>query len=331
MVTNISAKFVLVFRLTAIFILCSQACGGAEHSVRITLATYNVEYFFDAHEDPYTIDETFPVKSEQAKAALAETILAINADFLALQEIENQGVLEEFNQEYLAELGYRFVWFNHRYGRNISINPAFLSRIPIRDITVYPFDELTLPGETRTWSFARDVIRVTLEPAKGTTLVVFMVHFKTQTDDEDDPRSAKWRLAEAMQAHTKVAEALKNAPSAWVAVVGDVNDTVGSLPYRKLKGPRDGISLVDVHATLPREKRDTLLRQSSYQRVDPSEAIDYILVSPTLARYLVTESILIQPPANPIASDHIPVIAAFDLPAGGSDGTAAEERKSNVQ
>ena len=328
MITKTVAVLAWVYTLSVIFIIHSKPCAGSDRSVRLTLGTYNVEYFFDAHDDPYRQDEDFPVKSEQAKAALAQTIRSIDVDFLALQEVENQDVLEDFNRKYLGEMGYRFVWVNRRYAK-LELNLAFLSRIPIRELTIYHFDELRLPGEGQSWSFARDLVGVTLEPAKNTTLLAFLVHFKSQGDSQNDPMSAKWRLAEAKQVHAKIAERLKKDASAWVAVIGDVNDTPKSLPYRQLTEPEDGFSLMDIHAGLSAEKRTTLLRQPifKYQLLNLTQPIDYILVSGGLAQHLVSESIHIQPPANPKASDHRPVIATFDLPVGGPDGMAGKQRK----
>ena len=166
----------------------------AQQSVRLTIGTYNVEYFFDEHDDPYTDDEIYPIKSEEAQSAVAKTIRSINADSLALQEIENQGVLVDFNRRFLDNLGYRFQWVNQRSGKN-AINLAFLSRVPIVEVTIYRFDRFTLPGETGSWSFVRDLVLVTLEPRKTMTLKLLMVHFKAQSGaPDDDPKSAKWRL-----------------------------------------------------------------------------------------------------------------------------------------
>lgn len=305
---------VLAFGIGVAFPVQLSSLAIAQQSVRVTIGTYNVEYFFDEHDDPYTDDERYPVKSEEAQSAVAETIRSVNVDFLALQEIENQGVLEDFNRRFLHNLGYRFQWVNQRSGKN-AINLAFLSRVPIGEVTVYRFDRFTLPGGTGSWSFVRDLVLVTLEPTKDVTLKLFMVHFKAQSGaPADDPGSAKWRLAEARQVHARAAALLRNDPSAWIAVIGDVNDVPLSPAYRALTRPEHGIALIDVHSSLPREQRSTLLRQSNYQIVEPGQPVDYILVSPTLARHLVRQSVGAQLPTESKASDHGPLIASFDLP-----------------
>ena len=146
---------------------------------------------------------------------------------------------------------------------------------------------------------------------------VFMLHFKAMSGSTaDDPNSANWRLAEAMQLHAKVATLLRNDSAAWIAVMGDVNDLPKSPPFLALTRPGDGFALVDVHAGLPRSQRSTLLRKSSYQAVDTIHPVDYILISPGLAEHLVPESVGHPAPSDIKASDHIPVTASFDIPSG---------------
>ena len=280
----------------------------------IRVLAFGIGATLPAQLTSYTDDERYPIKSEEAQSAVAKTIRSINADFLALQKIENQGVLVDFNRRFLDNLGYRFQWVNQRSGKN-AINLAFLSRVPIGEVTIYRFDRFTLPGETGSWSFVRDLVLVTLEPREAMTLKLLMVHFKAPSGaPDDDPKSAKWRLAEARQVHTRVAALLKDDPSAWIAVIGDVNDVPVSLAYRALTRPEDGIALIDVHSSLPSGQRTTLLRQSNYQIVEPGQPVDYILVSPTLARHLVLESASAPLPTESKASDHSPLVASFDLP-----------------
>ena len=307
------------FSVASLCLLQPQSFAAAGEAIRLTIGTYNVEYFCDRHDDPYTDDEKLPPKSEETMAAVAQTIRSIDVDFLALQEIENQGVLVDFNHHFLGNLDYRHQWVNQRSGKTTAINLAFLSRLPVRDVTVYAFDRFTLPGAQRDWTFVRDLVRVSLEPKPGLTVTVFMLHFKAQSKAQSgssDPRSAKWRLAEARQVRAKVAALLKSDPAAYVAVIGDVNDVPESPTYRALTRLEDGVELIDVHATLPRADRKTMLRQSGDQLVDPKHPIDYIFASPGLAKTLVSKSVSAPVPLDPTASDHIPLIAAFDLSSG---------------
>jgi endonuclease/exonuclease/phosphatase family metal-dependent hydrolase len=313
MLTKTNIIRVILFNSIAVYLTLLSPAVMAGSDAILTLGTWNVEYFFDDDEDPYTNDEKFQAKPKKAMAALAKTIRSINVDFLALQEIENEGVLANFNRQYLGDMGYHHQWVNERAGKT-AINLAFLSRVPVDEVTVYRFDEFTLPGANRTWPFARDLVRVTLKPGDDMTLHVFMLHFKAKSGSTpDDPMSANWRLAEATQVHARVAAQLKKDPSAWIAVIGDVNDLPESPPCLALTQPGDNINLVDVHAGIPRAKRNTLLRQSSYQAIEPNHPVDYILVSTGLAERLVPESTSRPVPMDINASDHIPLLATFDL------------------
>ena len=306
----------LAFSVASLCLLQPGSFAGGEDTVRLTIGTYNVEYFCDRHDDPYTDDEKLGPKSEEAMAAVAKTIRSIDVDFLALQEIENQGVLVDFNHQFLGNLDYRHQWVNQRSGQKTAINLAFLSRVPVRDVTVYAFDRFTLPGAQRDWTFARDLVRVFLEPSPGVTVTVFILHLKAQSRAESgspDPLSVQWRLAEARQVRAKVAALLKSDPAAYVAVIGDVNDVRESPTYGVLTRLEDGAELIDVHATLPRADRKTMLRQTGDQLVDPKHPVDYIFASPGLAKTLVSKSVNTPVPLDPRASDHIPLIAAFDL------------------
>ena len=309
----------LAFSVGLLCLLQPRSFAAAGETVRLTIGTYNVEYFCDRHDDPYTDDEKLSPKSEEAMAAVAKTIRSIDVDFLALQEIENQGVLMDFNRRFLGSLHYRYQWVNQRSGKKSAINLAFLSRVPVREVTVYAFDRFTLPGAQRDWTFVRDLVRVLLEPSPGVSVTVFVLHLKAKSRAEagsSDPRSTKWRLAEARQVSAKVAALLKSDPAAYVAVIGDVNDVPESSTYRALTRLEDGVELIDVHATLPRAERKTMLRQTGDQLVDPKHPVDYIFASPGLAKRLVSQSVSTPVPLDSAASDHIPLIAAFDLSSG---------------
>ena len=150
-------------------------------------------------------------------------------------------------------------------------------------------------------------------------MTVFMLHLKAQSTAESgssDPRSVKWRLAEARQVRAQVAVLLKSDPAAYVAVIGDVNDLPESPTYKALTRLQDGVELIDVHATLPRTNRKTMIRQASYQLVGPNQPIDYIFASAGLAKTLVSKSVNTPVLLDPRLSDHIPLIAVFDLASG---------------
>jgi endonuclease/exonuclease/phosphatase family metal-dependent hydrolase len=288
--------------------------GDGVKTLRLRLAAWNVENFFDRHNDPYTDDHGTPPKPADERRAIADVIEQLDADFLGLSEFENEGLLRTFRDQRLDELGYDRYWMGHRaFAR--GINNGGLSRLPVESIAVYRFQELTVPGRDRTWRFARDVVGFTLEPADGLEIDVLVVHFKSKADSRGDPESADWRLAEAGGLRDIVAEKLAEQPGRLIAVVGDFNDTPDSDPIQHLLGPVDGGEpiLRDAHAHLPADQRVTYLNPP-YR-----STIDYVLVSPALYERLdrgsasVLASDLVR-----AGSDHAPVLADFLIPLPAS-------------
>ncbi len=276
-------------------------------TVTVTLGAYNVENYFDRYNDPYTDDQgTAPKEAHEVKR-LAQAIRAMRADFVGVVEMENEGELYRFANEHLPDLGYKNVYVGHRdYGR--GINNGGMTRLPVGGVTTHRFWPLTVPGDERQWRFARDVIEFELRPAEGVTLHVFVLHFKSKRDSRRDPKSASWRLAEARGVRRLVEQRLAADPGALIALVGDFNDERGSAPLKHLLDERPRV-LVDCHRNVPAARKITYLREPYRSQ------IDYILVSPALARCLKAGSAKV-PTTALEGSDHAPVVATFELPVG---------------
>lgn len=278
-----------------------------EPAGKVTVAAYNVENFFDVFDDPYTEDEEMQPKSRDAIERLAQTIRDINPDVLGLVEIESTGAVEAMVAEFLPDAGYRHIAvMPTNSGRGIHL--GVVSRLPVLSMTSHRFRELTLPDVPgRTWTFARDLLEVVVEPAPGRKMHLFIVHLKSRHDGPDDPMSANWRMAEHTMVRRIVAERLAADPAAWVAVMGDFNDTPDTPGVRAyLEGQGDQSPLLyDVHAAPDPERPLTYLR-GQYRSV-----IDYILVSPSLYERLDAVGIPTNEAELLKASDHAPVWARF--------------------
>ncbi len=285
------------------------ALRAEEEPRRVTIAGYNLQNMFDVFDDPYTTDETTRPKSRSDLTELAKAIRALNADVIGISELENEGVLKAFAAEFLGDMNYRYVGsVPSNSGRGITL--GVLSRLPIHSITSHRFRLLSLPGETRTWTFARDVMRVTIQATPTQRIEMFVVHLKSRHDSAGDPTSAKWRLAEAVGARALVDEVLDADPQALVAFLGDFNDTPGSDPLNAIMGATQppARQLTDVHAGIEPEKRITYL-------LPPYRStIDYILTSPALTKRLVPGSATLLDDESLLrGSDHAPIKASFKL------------------
>ncbi len=177
----------------------------------VTVMTFNVENLFDNVDDPGKDDKAYlPIAAKQHDEhvaacneigteswrneclyldwsdatldlklrVLAETIRQVNdgrgADVIALQEVENLGVLEKLRVEYLADLGYQpAVLIEGDDVRGIDV--AFLSKLPLAaDPVLHPFD---VPGFPERAGDTRGVLQADFRLPGGGILTGFAVHF----------------------------------------------------------------------------------------------------------------------------------------------------------
>ncbi len=285
-------------------------------SNQFTIAAYNTEWLLDVFDDPYTSDERRAPKPRDEVVALARALRAVNADVVGISEVENEGVLRAFVAELLPDMGYQYVAAqptNSDRGQNLGI----ISRYPIDKLTSYRFQEV-LPevssgnmtvGAKR---LARDLAHVVIRGPGNQPVHVMVVHFKSKFDSEGDPKSQRWRTAEATFARQQVENVLNQDPQALITVIGDFNDTPGSSTLNALLNPGTNgqIVLFDAHRNVKPDDRITFLKEP-FRREGP---IDYILVSPAMdrlrapggAKVLSDEKLL-------SGSDHAPVYVTFDL------------------
>lgn len=97
----------------------------------IRLATYNIENMFDGVDDPVSpANDVEWEKPEAEMRAVAEAIRLLDADVLALQEVESESVLRAFRDEYLSDMGYAYL-VSKDAGDRRGIEQSVLSRFPV--------------------------------------------------------------------------------------------------------------------------------------------------------------------------------------------------------
>lgn len=285
---------------------------GRTHTVHVKLAAQNMENFFDSFDDAYTWDEDAWPKPRRQTEPLGNHLKAMDPDFIACEEIENVGILTRFRDWNFPEAGYDYIWTNYMQGQR-GINNGFISRIPVGAIMLRKFTTLTLPGESKKWFYARDMISVVLEPASDVSMTVYVAHLKSKRDSEGDPHSDKWRLAEATGLARLVRQQMDADPGAYIVVTGDLNDTPDSAPIKTLLSA----GLIDPHASIPAEDRITYLRKPYRSN------IDYMLVSPALAKHIAPGSAaIVGKTTEETGSDHAAVTVSFDLPTADAEARA---------
>ena len=268
----------------------------------VTLATYNVLNLFDEHDDPYHRDEGTKAKPKEQLEKLAETIRKVDADVLALEEVENRGYLERFVHAMLPNMGYKHVVCYEGNDRR-GIDCAVLSRFPVGPVTSYRHVRFS-DGSGGMMGFRRDLIRVRIEPPGRPSFDVFVVHFKSK---RGGGASEPIRCAEATQARKILDDILERDEKALFAICGDFNDTWDSQAMKIIRGGEDNTALRSFQDDLPEGT-------PTYNRARYRSMIDFILCSPGLANYYVPKSCrVISGSVKSSGSDHNPVMIQFDF------------------
>ncbi len=114
----------------------SKAPAKSKGMLRI--ASFNVEGLFDPVDDPRLSGNNDDEPSDQSHLdAIASAIIAVDADILALQDVESLAALEWFNRKYLSTMGYEHI-ASLDVGHPRGIENAVLSRYPITNTQVWP-------------------------------------------------------------------------------------------------------------------------------------------------------------------------------------------------
>jgi endonuclease/exonuclease/phosphatase family metal-dependent hydrolase len=263
-------------------------------------------------------------KSERQQRAIASRIDAMNADVLAVQEVENRDTLREFNRTFLAKPYPHEVLIEGNDPRFIDV--GLLSRLPVANVTSHRFE---LHPDRETPVFGRDLLQVDLyDPTRRRRLfTIFVNHLKSKfipffRQDRDEAGAANDLLrrqqaetiARIVSAHTR--------PRSRFIVLGDLNDSPDAQPLAPLPGDLGlADALIDVvesqpspAVTNPDDRPGTVRWTSRFSRAnepDAFELFDQIWLSPSLAPRIVHAQIERRPrwgaSSAGVGSDHDPV------------------------
>jgi endonuclease/exonuclease/phosphatase family metal-dependent hydrolase len=267
----------------------------------IVIAAYNILNLFDDHDDPYRSDEITPAKPRDQMERLAESIRQLNADVIAVEEVESRDYLQRFVDVFLPEMGYRHVvLFEGNDNRGIDV--GLISRIPVGPVESNR--HVTFPGlDGSPRRFNRDVLEVTLLPEGAPPIEVWVVHLKSNAGGREEAEPI--RIPEAQQVRRMLDEDLTANPDARIIVTGDFNDTWDSNTMKTIVGPSEGAMW-----SAGSESQDPAL--VTYNEEPHRTVIDFLLCSPAMARQFVKGSYRNpQGSVESTGSDHNPISATF--------------------
>ena len=137
----------------------TEAMPRIEGTIR--LGSYNMLNFFDdeinhnpvleprSKDTSYELSDIIgpdgkqiPHTSDERRKELAKVIIELDADILALQEIEGRDALVWFNETYLQGMGYDYV-ISEDAGYYRGVEQSVLSRFPVTEFRTWTNADLT--------------------------------------------------------------------------------------------------------------------------------------------------------------------------------------------
>jgi len=198
----------------------------------IRVASYNMLNYFDQQDDPSLQgeyddfgDNPGPTSYERCEE-LARAIRAVDADVIALEEVESKEAITWFRDRFLADMGYDHI-ASEDVGYYRGCEQSLLSRFPIVDTRTWPNADLSRvrrtgggwadpPSDGGDAKFQRSPLFTTVRTPGGYELSLFTVHHKAGRD--------RWkREGEALQIMDFIAELTRAKPDCNIIVLGDFN------------------------------------------------------------------------------------------------------------
>jgi endonuclease/exonuclease/phosphatase family metal-dependent hydrolase len=266
----------------------------------------------------------FTLHDPVSKRLTGKAVKAVEADIVALQEVENLAVVKRFRTQYLGGFrAYRhLVLVEGNDPRFIDL--AVLSRFPIVHVRTY--QNLKESPHKRAFIFSRDCLEVDID-VDGFPVSLFVNHFKSMIGGRAQTRER--RMIQARTVKTIVEKRFgSRAGESPFLILGDLND----YPESDRHGP-SGIGEIilwdqveNVIGRLPEGERWT----HYYKGDEAYRQLDYILVSNALTNRV--KSVAVERRGMPLrarryegarfrgvgqnypkASDHCPVVLELEL------------------
>jgi endonuclease/exonuclease/phosphatase family metal-dependent hydrolase len=275
------------------------------------IATYNVENYL------LQSNETRVAKSAEGRAKVREHLLALKADVIALQEVGGAAALQDIRQA-VASGGLQYPHSEMAFGWDTNIQVAVLSQFPITARRSHTNDSYLLQG--RRLHVSRGFLEVDIQVSPQYSFTLITTHLKSRravaVGDE-----AEMREQEAILLREKIDARLSGSREVNLIVLGDLNDVRDAKSTRAVIG-RGRNALVDTRPAerngdnlpnpIPRYDPRNITWTHFYGKEDTYSRVDYILLSPAMAREWVKDETYVLTASNwGLASDHRPLIAGF--------------------
>jgi len=256
----------------AIFFLLAQLLFG---DINLKIATYNVENLFDLKKSGHEYKEYIPYTSSQWNQKsyntklknIARVIKDLDADIIALQEIESLQALKDLRYT-LKQQGIYYKYFKIANNKNTTIKVALLSK--------YPFVYTHEIQVTSSYKY-RNILEAKLKIANQ-DLYIFVNHWKSKAG----PESMRVTSAKALLKRLKHIGLDKN-----IVLLGDFNsdyqENIKFLKKRKHNDTNGRTGINDILKDFYNLWYDTN-EENRYTYIfrGEKEALDNILISKSM-------------------------------------------------
>lgn len=264
--------------------------GG--HGTELRVAQFNVLNFFDTVDDPATSDQvTEPAeyRNKLTKLALALRDTLQGADLVAMEEVENQRVLDDLlAQPALAELGYKSAFVEGNDARGIDTAILYRAdRVKLDELTTATPDAPAGmpdaggsidPGKlfARPPLIATFTVQGAAQAAEGAQQVTLIAnHFKSKRGEQPGMESRRVEQAKYVAGLVDAKRAAQSGAN--VIVLGDLNTLPGEQPLTELAKHADGSDrMFDAPDQLPEKDRYSFVFQGKHN------LLDHMFVTPEL-------------------------------------------------
>ena len=243
---------------------------------------YTKDELFEAVKNGFSFhSNVFKKLSQEDRNLTAIVISELDADILAVQEVESLDTLKMFNSEHLtgnSKFRYKYL-ISGNDPRGIDL--GVLSKHKADFLRTHQFDR----NKAGTWwQFSRDCLEVHYE-IDGIPLVVFSNHLKSMFSTDPGDGRANTRERRLEQSHAIIEKLVATFGSNYerenFVILGDFNDYVdpGEEGLSGITPLTTNPSMHDVLTRLPAEDRWTYF----YKKDQSYNQLDYIFISKRLA------------------------------------------------
>lgn len=268
----------------------------ASQPTQITIATLNMENYFDALDDTGDLAEPKPapadISQRQRKLAYALSDLLGCPTLVGVQEVEKQTLLEALAVELAEPCGFRYTVTHLESADVRGIDVALLSnpqRVEVQSARLQQGcttietgiqDETAVCPANQSPLFSRPPLQAQML-IDGVEFTIYVNHFKSKRGG--DVETASRRLAQARHIADLVDAQLAGDAQARLIVLGDFNDYAESPPLKLLA---ENGRLHNTLLQIPEAER------YSYNFSGASQLIDGVFITPALVNEVAAVTIL---------------------------------------